>query len=205
MTTPTPRWPTPLLRLLDGALNRVLALDSAAVGAIAALEGRKVALQLKPWPAPMQISVVGGRLVAGEAQAPDLSVSATPGALLALAAERGGFELPAGRIDISGDADLARRVQKLVSQLDPDWDRPFAQFFGEVAGHQIAKGLRGALAWGRATAKAMVQNSAEYLREESRDLVAPGEMADFVDDVDRTRDDVERLEARIERLARVKR
>ena len=205
MTAPTPRWPTPLLRLLDGALNRVLALDSAAAGAIAALEGRKIALQLKPWPAPMQIAVVSGRLAASDAAAPDLSVSATPGALLARAAERGGFELPAGRIDISGDADLARRVQKLVSQLDPDWDRPFAQFFGEVAGHQIAKGLRGALAWGRATAKAMVQNSAEYLREESRDLVAPGEMADFVDDVDRTRDDVERLEARIERLARVKR
>lgn len=205
MTTPTPRWPTPLLRLLDGALNRVLALDSASAGTLAGLEGRKIALQLKPWPAPMQIAVVNGRLVASDAQAPDLSVSATPGALLALAAERGGFELPAGRIDISGDADLARRVQKLVSQLDPDWDRPFAQFFGEVAGHQIAKGLRGALAWGRATAKAMVQNSAEYLREESRDLVAPGEMADFVDDVDRTRDDVERLEARIERLARVKR
>ena len=205
MTTPTPRWPAPLLRLVDGALNRLLSLDSAAAGAIAGLEGRKIALQLKPWPAPMQIAVVDGRLVASDAQAPDLAVSATPGALLALAAERGGFELPAGRIDISGDADLARRVQKLVSQLDPDWDRPFAQFFGEVAGHQIAKGLRGALAWGRATAKAMVQNSAEYLREESRDLVAPGEMADFVDEVDRTRDDVERLEARIERLARVQR
>lgn len=205
MTTPTPRWPAPLLRLVDGALNRLLSLDSAAAGAIAGLEGRKIALQLKPWPAPMQIAVVDGRLVASDAQAPDLAVSATPGALLALAAERGGFELPAGRIDISGDADLARRVQKLVSQLDPDWDRPFAQFFGEVAGHQIAKGLRGALAWGRATAKAMVQNSAEYLREESRDLVAPGEMADFVDEVDRTRDDVERLEARIQRLARVQR
>ncbi len=205
MTAPTPRWPTPLLRLLDGALNRVLALDSAAASTLAGLEGRKIALQLKPWPAPMQIAVISGRLVASDAAAPDLSVSASPGALLALAAERGGFELPAGRIDISGDADLARRVQKLVSQLDPDWDRPFARFFGEVAGHQIAKGLRGALAWSRATAKAMVQNSAEYLREESRDLVAPGEMADFVDDVDRTRDDVERLEARIERLARVKR
>lgn len=205
MTTPTPRWPAPLLRLVDGALNRLLSLDSAAAGAIAGLEGRKIALQLKPWPAPMQIAVVDGRLVASDAQAPDLAVSATPGALLALAAERGGFELPAGRIDISGDADLARRVQKLVSQLDPDWDRPFAQFFGEVAGHQIAKGLRGALAWGRATAKAMMQNSAEYLREESRDLVAPGEMADFVDEVDRTRDDVERLEARIQRLARVQR
>ncbi|HWS25362.1 MAG TPA: SCP2 sterol-binding domain-containing protein [Xanthomonadales bacterium] len=204
MTTDTPQWPAPLLRLLEGALNRVLALDSSAVDSLRALEGRRVALRLKPWPAPIQIAVVGGRLVAADADNPDLAITATPGGLLALAAQRGGFQLPAGRIDISGDADLARRIQKLVASLDPDWDRPFAQFFGEVAGHQIAKGLRGALSWGRATAKAMALNSSEYLREESRDLVAPGELADFIDDVDRTRDDVERLEARIERVARMR-
>lgn len=202
MTTDIPRWPAPLLRLLEGTLNRVLALDSGAAEALAALEGRRVALRLQPWPAPIQLAVSGGRLRASDADAPDLAVTATPGALLALAAERGGFELPAGRIDISGDADLARRLQKLVTALDPDWDRPFAQFFGEVAGHQLAKGLRGALGWGRATAKAMLLNTTEYLREESRDLVAPGEMNEFTDDVDRIRDDVERLEARIERVAR---
>lgn len=204
MSNDTPRWPPPLLRLLEGALNRVLALDSSAGESLAALEGRRVALRLKPWPAPIQISVSGGRLTAGDADAPDLAITATPGALLALAAERGGFELPAGRIDISGDADLARRIQKLVAGLDPDWDRPFAQFFGEVAGYQIARGLRGALDWGRATAKAMLLNSTEYLREESRDLIAPGELAEFTDDVDRIRDDVERLEARIERVAKVR-
>ncbi|GMU42375.1 MAG: SCP2 sterol-binding domain-containing protein [Xanthomonadales bacterium] len=200
-----PRWPAPLLRLVEGALNRVLALDSGAAAALVPLEGRSVSLQLKPWPSPLQLRVVEGRLAASDAAQPDLTLAATPGALLALAAERGGFELPAGRIDIAGDADLARRVQKLVRQLDPDWDRPLADFFGEVAGHQIARGLRGALNWGRATAKAMLLNSTEYLREESRDLVAPGEMADFVDEVDTLRDDVERLEARIEQVARGRR
>ena len=202
MTTDLPRWPVPLLRMLEMALNRTLALDSSASDALAALEGRRVALRLKPWPAPIQIGVRDGQLVVSDADTPDLSITATPGALLAMAAERGGFELPAGRIDISGDADLARRIQKLVAALDPDWDRPFSRFFGEVAGHQIAKGLRGALSWGRETAKAMLLNSTEYLREESRDLVAPGELAEFTDDVDRIRDDVERLEARIARVAR---
>jgi ubiquinone biosynthesis protein UbiJ len=204
MSTNIPRWPAPLLRLLEGTLNRVLALDSAAADSLAALEGRRVAIRLKPWPAPIQLAVVGGRLMASDADSPDLAITATPGALLAMAAERGGFELPAGRIDISGDADLARRMQKLIAGLDPDWDRPFAQFFGEVAGYQIAKGLRGALGWGRATARAMLLNTTEYLREESRDVIAPGELAGFTDDVDRIRDDVERLEARIERVARLR-
>ena len=204
MTQNLPRWPAPLLRLLEAALNRVLALDSGAADSLKDLEGRSVALRLKPWPAPLQLRVENGRLVASDAKDADLSISASPGGLLALAAERGGFTLPAGRIDIAGDADLARRVQKLVEKLDPDWDAPLARVFGEVAGHQIGKGLRGAFAWGRATAKAMLQNSSEYLREESRDLIAPGEMEQFIEDVDCVRDDVDRLAARIERLAKKK-
>lgn len=200
---PTPaRWPDPLLRMLESALNRTLSLDSAASESVKQLNGRSVALQLKPWPAPVRVAVDAGRLKVENAEAADLRISATPGALLALAAERRGFELPAGRVDISGDADLARRIQKLLAALDPDWDAPFARVFGEVAGVQMAKGLRGALRWGRATAKAMLQNSSEYLREESRDLVAPGELDNFIDEVDRVRDGVERLEARLSRLAR---
>lgn len=204
MTTPTPRWPTALLAGLEAALNRALALDSAAQEALRPLEGRSVALSLKPWPAPVGIRAVAGRLRVENPDEVDLRIAATPGALLALAAEKGGFSLPAGRIDISGDADLARRIQKLVAQLDPDWNAPFARVFGEVAGQQIAQGLRGVLRWGRETAKAMVLNSSEYLREESRDLVAPGELDAFGDEVDRLRDDVERLQARLDRIGRLR-
>lgn len=195
-----PRWPAPFLKLVETALNRVLALDSGAVHSLQALEGRSVALRLKPWPSPLQLKVVDGRLRASDADAADLSVAMTPGAILALAAERGGFELPAGRIDIAGDADLARRVQKLVAQLDPDWDAPLAALFGEVVGHQVGKGLRGVFAWGRATARAMALNSAEYLREESRDLVAPAELDQFIDAVDALREDTDRAQARLRRL-----
>ena len=202
MAEETPRWPTPLLRVVEAALNRVLSLDPGAAEALKPLEGRSVSLRVKPWPSPLQLRVESGKLMASDAENADLSISATAGGLLALAAERGGFAMPAGRIDISGDADLARRVQKLVDKLDPDWDAPLARVFGEVAGHQIGKGLRRAFAWGRATAKAMLQNTTEYLREESRDLIAPGEMEQFIEDVDRVRDDVERLAARIERLAK---
>jgi ubiquinone biosynthesis protein UbiJ len=170
MTTKTPSWPTPLLRLLEGALNRVLALDSAP-------PARCPRWRAARSPAAQTLAGAGADRRGGRAagrqrcREPDLSVSATPGALLALAAERGGFELPAGRIDISGDADLARRVQKLVSQLDPDWDRPFAQFFGEVAGHQIAKGLRGALSLGPRHRQG---DGAEQCRVPARGIARPG-------------------------------
>ena len=43
-------------------------------------------------------------------------------------------------------------------------------------------------------------SAAEYLTEESRDVVAKAELHAFLDDVDGLRDDVERLAARVQRL-----
>ncbi len=193
---------SPLLRAAEATLNRLLALDSVVAADLAALEGRTVALRLKPWPKPIRASVTQGRFRLEDAAEADLSIAATPGALLALAGERGGLALPAGRIEIAGDADLARRLQKLVAGYSPDLDAPLAAAFGEVAGHQIGKGLRAALAFGRDTLRTLTRSTAEYLREESRDLVAPGEVEAFIEEVDGVRDAVERAEARIQRLAR---
>jgi ubiquinone biosynthesis protein UbiJ len=193
---------SPLLRAAEAALNRLLALDSVVATDLATLEGRSVALRLKPWPKPIRASVKQGRFRLEDAADADLSIAATPGALLALAGERGGLSLPAGRIEIAGDADLARRLQKLVAGFSPDLDAPLAAAFGEVAGHQIGKGLRAAFAFGRDTLRTLTRSTAEYLREESRDLVAPGEVEAFIEEVDGLRDAVERAEARIQRLAR---
>ena len=62
-------------------------------------------------------------------------------------------------------------------------------------------GQRRTVATMRDSAQALVQDGAEYLREESRDLVAPAEIDAFLDDVDALRERAERLEARVQRLA----
>lgn len=195
--------PEPLLRLLETGLRRVLALDPDARAKLKPLEGRRVALKLKPVEAWVGLSVVDGELKAEALAADgaaDLKLATTPGALLALAAERQGVSLPAGRIEINGDAELARRVQKLIAQLDPDFAEPLSRVFGDVLGHQLAKGLRGAFGWLRETGQAMLLNGSEYLREESRDLVAPTEMEAFSEGVEQVRDGVARAEQRLERL-----
>src|SRR3546814_10189187 len=46
---------------------------------------------------------------------------------------------------ISGDADLARRLQRLAERFDPDWQQPFVAVFGDVVGVQVANGFAGAL------------------------------------------------------------
>jgi len=202
------RQPNPLLarlgRLLEAALNRALALDEETRTRVGALDGRRVGVELRGFNLALAISVADGRLRVGPhwQQAGDLNLRATPGSLLAMALRRGDDSpLPPGKVDISGDAELARRIEKLLRDFQPDVEESFAQTFGDVLGVPLARALRRAFAWSRESAQALAQDTVEFLRDERRDLIAPAEMEQFLDDVDALRERSERLEARIRRLA----
>lgn len=61
--------------------------------------------------------------------------------------------------------------------------------------------MRSALQQARRSATDLAQSAAEFVTEESRDVVPRAELEAFHDDVDELRDAVERLAARINRLS----
>ena len=208
--SPSPR-PNPLLvvlgRALESVLNRAIDLDPDTRGRLDVLDGRAVTLDLagtsgRAAPA-LRIAVDAGRLRVGPAFEGDsaLRVSATPGSLIGLALARGrDGALPPGRVSIAGDAELARRLEQLATRYAPDLDAAFARVFGDVAGFQIARAFRGAFAWSRKSAASLARDTAEFLTEEGRDLVARAELDTFLDDVDAVRERADRLAARVGRL-----
>ena len=191
-------------RTLEAALNRALALDPDTRAALAPLDGRSVALTIEAPPLALQLRVEGERLVVGPVDAssePDLAVRSTLAGLLAQLPFLKRDDAPAvGRMRVSGDAELARHLQRLAGRFDPDWQQPFASVFGDVLGVQVANAFASALKQARATASALAESAAEYVTEESRDVVGRDELNAFHDDVDAIRDDVERIAARIARL-----
>lgn len=206
MTDPTP---SPLAalkplagRALETALNRALALDPDTRDSLRPLDGRRVAMRLASPPLALQIRVAGERLEVGPVEdEPDLSVRSTLGGLLSqLPFLRNDDAPPVGRLRIEGDADLARRLQKLAERFDPDWQQPFVRVFGEILGVQIANACAAGLRHARDAAGAFATNAAEYVTEESRDVIPREELNAFHDDVDTLRDDVERLAVRVARL-----
>lgn len=191
-------------RVLEAALNRALALDTETREALRSLDGRSVAVHLAAPPLALQLTVEGEALKVGpvaDGDEADLSVRSTLGGLLGqLPFMRERADAPAGAMRIEGDAELARRLQQLAQRFDPDWQRPFTAVFGEVLGVQLANGIAAALRQARVVARQGSESLAEYLTEESRDVVPRAEQAAFHDDVDALRDDVERLASRIARL-----
>lgn len=194
-------------RALEQALNRLVELDPDTAEALRGLGGRRIGLALEAPPIALELAVADGRLVVGPPRnepgdEPDLGVRATiSGVLSQLPFLRPPGAPPVGKVRINGDAELARQLQKLAQRFDPDWDEPFARALGPVFGPQAARLLRDALAGGAKFAKGFSRDAVDYLTEERRDLVGKAELAAFHDDVDELRDQVERLAARLARLA----
>ncbi len=192
-------------RALETALNRALALDADTCAALRGLDGQRIALTLSSPPLALELRVDGERLVVGPVDAasePDLAVrTSLAGVLSQLPFLRRDDAPPIGKVRVSGDAELARRLQKLASRFDPDWQQPFVAVFGEVIGVQVANAFAAALRQAQDLGRTLAGSAAEYVTEESRDVVARDELNAFHDDVDAIRDDVERLAARVARLA----
>jgi ubiquinone biosynthesis protein UbiJ len=208
--TPTPLSWKPLAgRTLEAALNRALALDPDTRDGLRALDGQRAVLRVEQPALALQVRVDGDRLRVGPVDddaEPDLSVRGTLGALFAQLPFAGSLRRddapPVGRLHLSGDAELARRLQRLAERFDPDWQQPFAAVFGDILGVQIANAVASTLKGARRAGRDFAESAAEYLTEESRDVVGRDELNAFHDHVDAVRDDTERLAARVSRLQR---
>ncbi|MEO5566700.1 MAG: SCP2 sterol-binding domain-containing protein [Luteimonas sp.] len=204
MNSPAFNWKVPAGRALEAALNRALALDPEIREALVPLQGRSVELTVESPPLALRLNVQGERLEVGPvdpANEPDLGVRATLGGLLAqLPMFRRNDATPVGRMRVSGDAELARRLQRLAERFDPDWQQPLVAVFGEVIGVQVANTVAAGLRHARGAGIEFAHTAAEFVTEESRDVVGRAELDAFHDDVDTLRDDGSRLAARVARL-----
>lgn len=191
-------------RALESALNRLLELDPDTRAGLAGLEGKHLELAMQAPPVALSVRVLQGRLKVGppdSTKEADLGLSATLGGLLSqLPFARAAGGPPVGKLRVNGDAELARTLQKLAQGFDPDWDKPFAQALGPIIGPQVARVFREGLRGAGQLAGNLARDAAEYVTEESRDVVARGELEAFHDDVDALRDRAERLIARVARL-----
>ena len=90
----------------------------------------------------------------------------------------------------------------MLASFDIDWEELLSQYLGDIAAHQIGNVVRDVSGWAEEARHTLAQDTVEYLRNEAAILVETREIAEFVDAVDALRSDVDRLEARLQRIAR---
>jgi ubiquinone biosynthesis protein UbiJ len=189
---------------IEQAINAVIGLDPAAAGRLARLHGQVIAIHLTGIGLELNfVPGVDGRLqLLGRTEGePDCRLSGSPLDLMRSGDKHHGpAQLFAGRVRIDGNVELAQAFGEIVGGLDIDWEEQLAQLTGDVFAHEIGTATRKAARWGRRSSAVLSQNLAEYLTEEARLVPHRFELDSFLDDVDRLRDDLARLEARVQRL-----
>jgi ubiquinone biosynthesis accessory factor UbiJ len=193
---------------LEIALNRYLALEPDVLAEFARLEGRVIALAAAgpEWDFFLVPNRTGVQVLDEWQGKPDVRITAPASQLLrqALRAGRGDDTVVSG-VTVEGDAALLAKFGALLTKVGFDPEEWLARMVGDGAAHRLNQALRGLLDWGRSTVSTLSLDTAEYLREETRDLVHRADVERFNGDVEALHDRVQGLASRLERLERVDR
>jgi len=186
--------------LLETALNGYLGLDPQALGLLAPLHGRLIRLHIQgpeldlylvPGPAGLQVFPD----YEGEA---DCTLSGTP---LGFARLGSGRAFQSG-VEIQGDIEVGQPFIAVLADLAIDWEAQLARLTGDSLARQIGDGVRAGERWTRRTGQDLTADVQAYLQEGARLLPTRLEVAAFTAGVERLRDDLDGLEARLARLAK---
>ena len=196
------------LSLLETAFNNYLALDPEAPEKLTAFDGKVICIDIRGPNKRIYLLINGSKIsVLNQHDAePDATIIGSPAALFKLGVQRDSAPLFfSGEVEIRGDTRLGRQFKSLLADMEIDWEEHLSRLIGDIAAHRVAGLFNELKEWSESAADNFADDVGEYLQEESRDVVSGAEMGMFYQQVDKLRDDTERLKARIDRLSAVHR
>lgn len=194
-----------LLASVENGVNRILRLDSTAMARLQPLTGKVIAVECAA--PPLQLFILpsdeGLLLVSQWAADADCTLRAPASSLLRLVLSKDKTAvLHSPEVDLEGDSHALMALAQVLQDLELDWEYELSRWLGPVATALIGGHLRSRANWYQQGFASLNQNLAEYLSEEARTLVGQREAQARFDELDQLKLDLDRLEARFERLGR---
>jgi ubiquinone biosynthesis protein UbiJ len=174
-----------LFRPLTSLVNRQIRATTPARELCAELDGKVIAIRLKNTALSMYFCVCPDEIaVLGDFDAePDVAISGSVFGLTRLAGDSSEDAIRDGSLELVGDSEVAQAFQRLLRFGRPDIEEELSNIIGDVAAHRLGEFARSVGNWGKEATATLQQNITEYLEK-----------------VDKLRDDVARLEARLNQL-----
>ncbi|WP_372747277.1 SCP2 domain-containing protein [Litorivivens sp.] len=194
--------PAPALAALESLINRALELDPVTRERLDALQGQRFTLHCTQ-PAFSLTLVIDSHILllsdCEETSTTTLTGSWDEFTKIALASDPGAA-LINGNVRVEGDTSRVLELREILSALDLDWEAPLARLIGDVAAHQIGRGVRQGGRWALGALAAFRRQATEFIREESQWVPHPIQVEDFYRDVEDLSLRTEKLEARLKLL-----
>ncbi len=191
-----------LFRPLTALINRQIKVTTPARELCAELDGKVMAVRIKDTglaiyfcACPDEIALFGDY-----DREPDVAISGSILSLARLAGAGSEDAIRDGSLELIGDAEVAQAFQKLLGYGKPDIEEELSGVIGDIAAHRLGEVARSVGSWGKEAGATLRQNITEFLQEERRDVPSRYEVEAFTRKVDELRDDVARIEARLNQL-----
>ena len=182
-------------------VNYVLRTNSWALQQLRPHAGRVACIDNMLFSSMMAVTPGGEVAEAAPDAVPDVTVRVTPALMLRLMAR----DASAWReVKVEGDAEFAAALNHVARNLRWDVEEDLSRVFGDIAAHRMVETGRKLDNWGRQGADNLARSFAEYWTEERPLIASRGDVEQFTREVDTLRDDVARLEKRIEQREGVK-
>ena len=180
------------------AVNHLLKSASWARAQLKPFAGKTVRFDAAPFAVTFVIRDSGE---VGESTAieTDARFTLTPGVALRML---GGDQTAWREVETGGDPALAREILAIAQNLRWDAEEDLSRVFGDIAAHRMMQAANDLNRWRRETADSFARSAAAYWTEEQPLIATRQDVASFVHGVDALRDDVARIEKRIDRLQR---
>jgi len=179
-------------------VNHLLRGASWARDELKRFSGKTARFDVMPLALSLTVLESGEIAPAAADATPAVTIRLTPGLMLRLAARD---ETAWREVGIAGDTDFASAIHHLVRNLRWDVEEDLSRAFGDIAAHRMAESGRTLHRWGKQAFLNTGRSFAEYWTEEWPLIASARDLDDFNRAVDQLRDDVARLEKRVENLS----
>ncbi len=102
-----------------------------------------------------------------------------------------------GIIEIQGDSHVASVFNKVMNEIEIDWQDVISKYTGDIVAHQITTGAKSVASVLRRLGDNLRLDVRDYLQDDLQIAVTESEVEHFVEQVDDLRARTDRLEARL--------
>lgn len=182
--------------LAIASINGVLRRNSWALQRLQPHAGKTARFECPPLSLALTV-LENGEVAAAAAAAPQVTIALTPGVMLRVLARD---EVVWNEIEVTGDTDFAGAINHVWRNLRWDIEEDLARLFGDIAAHRMVQTGKALDHWRAQSFDNLARSFAEYWTEEQPLIARAGDVERFNLEVDQLRDDVARLEKRLENL-----
>jgi ubiquinone biosynthesis protein UbiJ len=168
-----------VIKLIERAGNLVLSLDPETLISLADFKGKEFCIEiLEPtYTVYLTPDTDGFTLNTAPTKESDVTLSGSLWSFMKLAREGSHSEVfHTGRIRMQGDAELGQAFQKVMMQLDIDWEEITSKIVGDFASRQLHNVMSEVKSWFGSSATHFKQNFGEVLQEEWKTVPATVEV-----------------------------